>query len=562
MEDEPVEKRQRLEKYPFVDYDGWIIRLISNGEGKSFTVCSGSAALSSSNGNVPLPARPPTEWFTLSIANAISPQSHSAQYSTVAHSPIRPAESKPSDDKSFVYFSNEEAVKNYLNSRQSIPHSVAHPWNHTALYREAQMYDVLSNACRRDPALYKSSVSRIGEIADFLVAKTIAPGTSRIDRMPWSWERENRRSILKEIIACVTEVASKGDCLIPMRGLICSAWLVGILFRLTQLFFKITAVKSQLCPKWDDAYFIFCQGKRESSKLVDKSLRLLEKLYQDSSNETDRWGYSVPPLCFTDPNLVEWVKRINAQLIGAKGVEDENISIEKFASITRIKKYLFPESRQRLVGFYFGSFSPVHENHIALAQFAVDHLGFDQVWFVPNEDGNQDKEESDVVASPHRIAMLQMRATSLEWMKVMKPSKSTRRWESKAEIAQEKSTELFFESQDTGIPALLLGEDSWNKAVMGSSRDKTTRHFIGIAKLTAGIKFYVFPRSSEEDPYNILHPPKPIRDLVTIVKDYKDAIPSLSSSQIRQRVAQPNIEQIEGLHPTVFEYIRTNKLYI
>ena len=556
MGESPDKKRPRVEeaKYPFVDADAWMNTLAAVDKGVIRVVqddVNGSRSL------IDYQARPPTEWFSLSIPNAVSAQCHSAQYSAVAHSPLRPrmdcTESTESKIDSLLYFSSRESINNYIAMRESIPDEVMHPYFHSKLYREAQQWDVVANACRRDPSLYK--------LNDFLVAQTYTLMSEyRIDRLPWSWERNNRRDIVGSIVKCVAELDAKGDCLIPFKGLICSSWTAGILFRLAQLFYRISIVKSLICAKWDDTCFIFCQGKRESSKLVDKSFRLLKKLYDESpSRETNcEWGYSVPPVCFKDANFTDWIKRINAQLMHAKG-QQGSCSIEKFASLFRIKKYLFPESRQRLIGFYFGSFSPVHENHVALAKYAVEHLQVEQVWFIPNSDGNDDK---SVISLTERVALLQRRSAEvgMEWMRVMEPPKSTKRWESKAEIAIEKTSEIFTESRDYGTPVLLLGEDSWNQAVMGSSRDKTTRHFIGIAKLS-GVQIFVFPRTGTE--IGILSPPKPIRSIFSVAKDYRDPVEGLSSSQIRDLFLKDKKEEISAnlVHPSVMEYICMRKLF-
>lgn len=45
-----------------------------------------------------------------------------------------------------------------------------------------------------------------------------------------------------------------------------------------------------------------------------------------------------------------------------------------------------PRQRKHKVGVYFGTFDPVHENHVGLAKFACDHGYVDRVYFVVNGD--------------------------------------------------------------------------------------------------------------------------------------------------------------------------------
>jgi nicotinate (nicotinamide) nucleotide adenylyltransferase len=278
-----------------------------------------------------------------------------------------------------------------------------------------------------------------------------------------------------------------------------------------------------------------------------------------------KWGYSVPPACFSDPVWIKWLRNINNQLIGAvrpsAPFQPETYeSIYKLASRLRLKKYIFPNEPNTVIGFYFGSFNPVHENHIALAEYAHKQLGLTRIVFVPNSDEHEAKKD-ELLPIGHRISMLEARVSSIDWMSVIKPAASTKRWESKAEIAEDACSSLMQETPSIGVPALLLGQDSWNKAVLGSSRDKTTRHFIGISKLV-NAKFFIFPRTEGQDSGQpVLPAPKPIRDNLTVVDGYRDPIGHLSSSRIRQALRMNFLECPEGLDVRVYEYVRAKNLY-
>jgi nicotinate-nucleotide adenylyltransferase len=67
--------------------------------------------------------------------------------------------------------------------------------------------------------------------------------------------------------------------------------------------------------------------------------------------------------------------------------------------------------KRRRIGIYGGSFDPVHVAHLALARLALDHLGLDELRWLPTGHAYQkDRRLSD---DHHRVAMLQ-RATAGE----------------------------------------------------------------------------------------------------------------------------------------------------
>jgi nicotinate-nucleotide adenylyltransferase len=45
------------------------------------------------------------------------------------------------------------------------------------------------------------------------------------------------------------------------------------------------------------------------------------------------------------------------------------------------------------IGLYFGSFNPVHNGHIAIAEYMYKHVPFDKVWFVVSPSNPLKKEE-------------------------------------------------------------------------------------------------------------------------------------------------------------------------
>jgi nicotinate-nucleotide adenylyltransferase len=80
-------------------------------------------------------------------------------------------------------------------------------------------------------------------------------------------------------------------------------------------------------------------------------------------------------------------------------------------------------STSRRIGLMGGSFDPVHQAHVALAQVALDHLGLDEVRWIPV--GQAWQKARALTAAQHRLAMLQL-ATQAEPRFVLDPIETTR----------------------------------------------------------------------------------------------------------------------------------------
>jgi len=62
--------------------------------------------------------------------------------------------------------------------------------------------------------------------------------------------------------------------------------------------------------------------------------------------------------------------------------------------------------RARRIGLFGGSFDPVHNAHVALARVALEHLGLDEVWWIPA--GQAWQKERKLADAQHRAAMVQL----------------------------------------------------------------------------------------------------------------------------------------------------------
>ncbi|BAP39363.1 nicotinate-nucleotide adenylyltransferase [Metamycoplasma canadense] len=59
------------------------------------------------------------------------------------------------------------------------------------------------------------------------------------------------------------------------------------------------------------------------------------------------------------------------------------------------------------IGIYGGSFNPIHKGHIELAEFAINNLNLDKLFFVP-ANKNPFKKSNDYIENNHRINMINL----------------------------------------------------------------------------------------------------------------------------------------------------------
>ena len=63
--------------------------------------------------------------------------------------------------------------------------------------------------------------------------------------------------------------------------------------------------------------------------------------------------------------------------------------------------------KKRQIGLFFGSFNPVHNGHLMLANYIVEYTDLDSIWFVVSPH-NPLKEKDSLLEDSHRLDMLQM----------------------------------------------------------------------------------------------------------------------------------------------------------
>ncbi len=59
------------------------------------------------------------------------------------------------------------------------------------------------------------------------------------------------------------------------------------------------------------------------------------------------------------------------------------------------------------VGLFFGSFNPIHNGHLMLANYLAEYGGLDEIWFVVSPQ-NPFKDKKSLLADSHRLYMVEM----------------------------------------------------------------------------------------------------------------------------------------------------------
>ena len=161
------------------------------------------------------------------------------------------------------------------------------------------------------------------------------------------------------------------------------------------------------------------------------------------------------------------------------------------------------------IGLYFGSFNPVHNGHIAVAEYFYRQFGFDKIWFIVSP-SNPLKAEKDLLDEQKRLELVKTATKDKDYffasdieLQMKKPSYT---YLTLRKIYAEYPQHTF---------ALLLGGDSIDTITLWKNYEEILQNYT----------IYVYPRSEKTNIIagkNIIyaHPP----------------LLNISSSQIRKKI--------------------------
>jgi len=73
--------------------------------------------------------------------------------------------------------------------------------------------------------------------------------------------------------------------------------------------------------------------------------------------------------------------------------------------------------KQKKIGLLFGSFNPIHNGHLILANYMAEFTDLDEVWFVVSPQ-NPLKNKSSLLADYHRLALVRLSVEDSQKLKV------------------------------------------------------------------------------------------------------------------------------------------------
>ena len=194
------------------------------------------------------------------------------------------------------------------------------------------------------------------------------------------------------------------------------------------------------------------------------------------------------------------------------------------------------------IGLFFGSFNPVHQGHLILANYLVEETALEEVWFVITPQ-SPFKQKQRLLDNHHRLAMVE---------------------EAIEDYPKLKSSTVEFglpAPQYTALSVAHLKEkhpETQFSLIMGQDHLKSFHKWYNYEELLQGLKIYVYPRMPEERP--AIKQPKPEVAQHPHLVLVNAPVVEISSSYIRKaHKAGKNVRPL--LPPAVWKYMDEMNFY-
>jgi nicotinate-nucleotide adenylyltransferase len=194
---------------------------------------------------------------------------------------------------------------------------------------------------------------------------------------------------------------------------------------------------------------------------------------------------------------------------------------------------------ERRIGLFGGSFDPVHNAHLALAESAHAQMQLDAVWFIPT--GHSWQKSRPLAAAEHRLQMLTLATATLGSWAAIDPIETLRSGPS-------------YTIDTLNALDAREGPQAWFW-LMGTDQLNNFCTWAGWQQLAARMTLAVAARPGAQ-----WQLPEPLKAAAPRIETVRMAPLAVSATEIRSRCAAGR--PLDGLVPPgVAQYIAENRLY-
>ncbi len=197
------------------------------------------------------------------------------------------------------------------------------------------------------------------------------------------------------------------------------------------------------------------------------------------------------------------------------------------------------------IGIMGGSFDPVHNGHLEMAEIAYKKLNLDVVWFMPTAKPGSYKKRKLDASNKERLEMVRLAISEYDEFVL-----SLEEYKRRGTIYTADTLQILTKKYSDTEWYFILGGDS----LMQITTWKTPEIIFELSNIVA------FTRADVDYPKALLLSENLKETYNAKVTVLDDKIPDVSSTQIREMIK--NKEDIMGLLPkSVYEYIINNEIY-
>ncbi|MCC7440975.1 MAG: nicotinate-nicotinamide nucleotide adenylyltransferase [Bdellovibrionales bacterium] len=253
------------------------------------------------------------------------------------------------------------------------------------------------------------------------------------------------------------------------------------------------------------------------------------------------WSHYVPSAGVDLQALPEWVRvpissEVRAGTLALPGAL-ANFELGSRNTVGKLAQSTFGTHTPK-IGFYFGTFDPMHEGHVRVIRAAIREQGFDEVLVIPNVVNSAKPGATEAF---HRVSMASKRLLAEPRVNVYTADGSVL----SETFGRDRMAERVRQIYGTDDVTQIIGEDSF-RGVIERGEAAITNH-----------RYYVFPRRGSA-PADV-HIPDELANRVNVSPTLDDL--ELSSTRIREWFSQGAVPPSQTLHPSLVDYIRANGLY-